>query len=136
VIDAEPAVRAWINAQATLVGAGNPLPKGAQLRALRSPYQGAYALLSIVGGTGSELTAEVDFQRARISAEIRGTKKEAAARGAVAYANALLSVRKPTQMGSAVCQFVDPSAITGPVDLSAIDNEPRYLVDADFYFRP
>jgi len=137
VIDAEKAVRAWVNANLALTGVDAPLPKGAHLRALRSPFKGAYVILVSVGGDGdADVVAELVYQRARISAEVRGVKKEQAAEAAIAYANAIMAVRKPTQMGTAVCEFVDARTLLGPVDLFTVDNEPRYVVDADFYFRP
>jgi hypothetical protein len=131
--DAEGAVRLWVNSRMDLVGPGGPLPKGAHLKRLRSPYQGAYVLLERIGG-GEALTPERPFDRARVSAQIIGLSKESAALGAIAFANAVAELRGAgTSMGSNVCLFA--SDITGPISLTELDNEPRYLVDADYYLQ-
>jgi len=132
-VDAEGAVKSWINANTSLSGPGTPLPKGAQLHRLRSPYQGAYIWLRRVGGTKAPKLAEVTLDRARVSAMIFGVSLEAAAVAATAYANAIDAIRTKTTMGSATCEFV--ANITGPMDTTTNQDEPRYLVDADFYLR-
>lgn len=136
VVDAEAAVRAWINSRtADLVGVGHPLQLGAHLNRPRSPGRGAYAWLSRVGGTPG-LTAETPVDLARISAAIYAPTKESAANAAVAYANALHALHVGagrTVMGDAVCVAVD--SISGPlwVDDSEGNHEQyRYLVDAEF----
>lgn len=132
--DAEGAIAAWINAQTgTLVGAGRPLAQGAHLTRRRSAANTCYALITLIAGS-AEVTPEVPHQRARISAQIYGPTKEAAAIAAHAYANAVLALRGvPTAAGPAMVLCSDN--LTGP--LYAIDvDEPRYLVDADFYFLP
>ena len=133
-VDAEAAVRDWINSlTATLVGAGRPLAQGAHLKRLRSAAGTCYALLSVVGGT-TGLAPEAPHHRARISASIYGPTKEAAATAAVAYANTVAGLRgAPQPMGAASCLCA--ADVTGPLYVIDID-EPRYLVDADFYFRP
>ena len=131
-VDAKGVVRQWINAQTMLVGAGHPLRLGAHFVHIRSPYEGAFALLSQVGGSD-------DFRagwasRARISASIYGMTWQTATLAAVAYANALRSLAVGnTAMTGATCLTVE--SITGPLD-SADRNEPRMLVDAVFVFRP
>jgi hypothetical protein len=133
-VDAKGAVRDWINAQTVdLVGAGRPLVKGAYLQRLRSPADGCYALLSLVGGS-PELTPERPWHRARVSAQIYGPTQEATDVAAAAYANAVASLRGvPVVMGSASCLCAD--GITGPLDAKDAD-EYRVVVDADFYLSP
>jgi hypothetical protein len=133
-VDAEGAVRDWVNSLQDLVGQGRPLQLGAHLGRLRSPGRGAYAYLLRVGGTPG-LTAERPLDQARISATIFAPTKEIACAGAVAYANALETLDgRPTPMGPAVvCQTVDN--ITGPVATDEHESnreQYRYLVDADF----
>lgn len=133
-IDSEGVLKEWVNSLSGpggLVGEGNPLALGAHLRRLRSPFRGAYALLSVVG-TPVPLVEERATAQARISASIYGVTKENAGRAAVAYANALTTVPvlKPVALGA---QIHTVDAITGPVYLGDIDEE-RYLVDADVYF--
>ncbi|MEU9888010.1 hypothetical protein [Sphaerisporangium sp. NPDC051011] len=130
VIVAVTAVRAWINSLDSLVGKGLPLALGA-FRAAdppRSPGQGAYALLSQVGGS-LELVAEEGIGRARISATIYAGTDEAAEAAAVAYLNTLEALTgDPAPMGDiARCLVADD--ITGPVALPDLG----YLIDADFY---
>lgn len=135
-VDAEGAVRDWINTQTTaLVGVGNPLQLGAFLDRLRSPAKGAYALISRVGGSRS-LTAERPFDLAMISASIYGTTKKDACDAAVAYVNALEALDgHRTPMGeTVVCQAVDN--IFGPVAIDGSltgEEQFRYLVDCEFH---
>jgi hypothetical protein len=137
VVEAEGAVRAWLNARADLVGQGKPIQLGAHLTRLRSPGRGAYAYLLRVGGLPA-LTAERPVDQARISVTLYAPTKETAALAATAYASALhvLSLGgPPVPMGpNALCRVVDN--ITGP---TAVDDhlsqreQHRYVVDADFF---
>lgn len=132
-VDAKGAVRAWVNSlTATLVGAGKPLALGAHFVRLRSPYSGAFLLLSQVGGDDVYLAEGA--QRARISGQVYATTQQTADLAAIAYANAVrqLGVGNVLMVG-AVC--LTAGNISGPVEADDGD-EPRRLVDADFYFRP
>lgn len=135
-VDAEGAVRAWLNGLLELVGPGNPIALGAfEEDPLRSPASGAYVLLARVGGT-SALTAEAPVDRARISGQVYGETKQVAKLAAYAYANALAGLDgTPTPMGEhAICKVVDSIAGPSYVDDHATTRERhRYLVDADFY---
>jgi len=133
-VDTKGIIRAWINAQTSLVGPGMPLPLGAHLKLLRSPFAGAYALVGIVGGTDT-LLAE-GCHRARVTVSLFGLSQEGAARAAVAYANQLRALRGGnTAMTGAVCLTIGD--ITGPLDVTPPGDEAaQYLVDADFYFLP
>lgn len=129
------AVRDWLNGRTgDLVGPGKPISLGAFRAHPRSPGQGAYVLLSRIGGS-QELTAEDGVDRARISASIFAGTDEAAELAATAYANAVTSLSgAPAAMGSAMALVAD--SISGPllVDQHDSDREQfQYLVDADFY---
>jgi hypothetical protein len=130
---ASTAVRAWVNSL-PIVGRGQPLALGAYLEPPRSPGQGAYALLSRVGRAG-DLVAEETVDSPRISATILAGTLEAAETAAVAYANAVDSLRGVrAQMGDTSCLVADN--IAGPlyVDLHRSTQEQyQFLVDADFY---
>lgn len=129
-----PAVRAWVNSNAALVGQGKPLALGAYLETSKSPGTGAYALLMRVG-RAVDLVAEETVDSPRISATILAGTLEAAETAAVAYANAVDSLRGAhTSMGAVSCLVADN--ITGPlyVDLGRSTQEQyQFLVDADFY---
>jgi hypothetical protein len=130
-----PAVRAWVNSNTALVGQGKPLALGAFLETTRSPGTGAYALLMRVG-RGDDLVAEETVDSPRVSATILAGTLEAAETAAVAYANAVDSLRGVrAQMGAVSCLVADN--ITGPlyVDLghSVTQEQYQFLVDADFY---
>lgn len=131
-VDAEAAVRDWVNGRTDLVGPGSPIQLGAHLgHGLRSPGRGAYVLLLRVGGVRA-LTAERPFDQARISATFRGTTKEMAANAAIAYVTALEGLSgAPVAMGPlVVCHVVDN--ITGPTAIDDGSAEYRYLADAEF----
>lgn len=132
-VAAVTAVRAWLNGRDDLVGEGNAFPLGAHRALLRSPGQGAYVLLSRVGG-GPGLTAEDGVDRARISASVYAGTDEAAENAATAYRNAVEGLSgAPAPMGTAQCLVADN--ISGPllIDQHAAGDQFVYAVDADFY---
>ena len=137
-VDAEGAVRDWINGRTDLAGEGMPLTHGAHLGRLRSPASGTYAYLLRIGGTRA-LTAERPVDQARISATVYGTTKETACLAATAYTTALEELDGiPTRMGPlAVCVTVDNISGPLPIDDHETNREQyRYVVDADFYLWP
>lgn len=130
--DAEGIVKNWINSRSDLVGPSKPLVRGAHLKRIRS--QGVYAMIMTVGTPG-DLTAERPIGRARISATIYASTKQAAAIAAVAYMTVLESINGvPEKAGDYKILVVDN--ITGPIpidDQLTTREEFRYLVDADFW---
>jgi len=134
-VDAEGALRDWINSVSGLTGQGNPISLGAHLKPLRSPASGSYVRLLLLTSS-PELTAERPIGRARVSGTIIGGTKEAASKAATAYANQLASLKgEPVLMGSCLCLIADN--IVGPQAINDQDtdkNQYRYLVDADLYF--
>jgi hypothetical protein len=134
-VDAEGLVADWVNRSANLVGDGRPLAKGAHLAArLTGALSACYALLDQVGG-GTAGGAENPDQRARISVQIYGPTKAAAAAAAAAYADQLAGFTRPWTNANGTILSVDDTSIAGPTWVPDVD-EPRYLVDADFYVRP
>lgn len=132
-VDVEGAVRNWVNRQTlTLVGPGLPLPLGAHLKRLRSPFRGSYALLSRVGG-GPDPASDVNVDGARVSAAVYGVTRRAAAQAAAAYGNLLTSVLAPVQVDGGTLYAV--TDVTGPLYLLDVDEE-RYVVDAVFHIQP
>lgn len=132
-VPAVAATVAWLNSRTDLVGAGNPILLGAFRRSgrPRSPGQGAYVLISQVGGS-PELLAEGGVARARISASVYAGTEEAAEAAAVAYAGAVEGLTgSPVQMG-AVARCLVADNLTGPLQVDAPD-EWLFLIDADFY---
>jgi len=136
-VDAEAAVRAWINGNASLTGgAAPPITQGAHLKRLDS-VRGTYVHLLLINTT-TGLIAEAPIGCARISGTVYGGKKDTAEAAARAYANELWSVLRlgqlPVTMGAATCRVIDN--ITGPLaidDYETSHEQYRYLVDADFY---
>lgn len=57
-IAAETAVRTWVNDNATLVGNGKPLSRGAYLHEQRSPADGAYAVITRTPEIPDSMVAE------------------------------------------------------------------------------
>ncbi|MFB4306987.1 hypothetical protein [Actinomadura sp. GTD37] len=134
-VDAEGAVKDWLNSRLDLVGHGNAIPLGAHLNRLRSPGKGAYAYLQLINGTRA-LAAEAPVHAARVSAMFYGTTRETASYAAVAYATALEALDGvPTPMGPGVlCHTV--ADVTGPVPRDEHDSNREqwvYIVDGDFY---
>jgi hypothetical protein len=132
-LDAAGAVRDWVNAQAALVGVGNPLQLGASLKQREGAASACYGLIVelpayLWGG------AEQPSHGQRISMQIYGPTKEAAALAAVAYGNALMpllqGVRSVTPQGVLI---VGVDNVDGPTWIPDGD-EPRYVVDCDFLF--
>jgi hypothetical protein len=144
VVDAEGALRAWINSlTTTLVGDGKPLALGLWLgdgpretTRLRSPYRGAYGVLARVGG-GPRMTDESPWDWPRISTSVYGVTRLQAHTAAIAYANTLATLDgapvavtwTPPDALERVATLLVCQDITGP--LWAPDgDEARYLVDA------
>jgi hypothetical protein len=132
-LDVEGAIRAWVNAQTALVGAGKPLPLGVHLRRLRSPDRGAYLLLSRIGG-GPDPAADANVDQARLSAAVYGVTKAAAALGAAAYGN-LLAAQVGAPQAITGGRLLTVTDITGPLYLPDGDEE-RYVLDAVFHIQP
>jgi len=132
-VDATGILKDWINTQTALVGPNNPLHLGAHLRLLRSPGQGAYALLSKVGGDDN-WTAEGITSRARISASIFGYTEEQATVASIAYINTVNQIKavKPIVRN---CKIQNVDGFTGPLVVPSTQGV-QYLVDVDLYLIP
>jgi hypothetical protein len=124
-VDAEGQLKAWANGLTGLVGVGNPLGGGIHLHRMRSPGKLTYGHLSRIGGYADTGDAPIDY--ARMSTSVYGMTQEAAALGAVAWANCLRALDgQPVALGAAT--FLAATSITGPL-LQYDNDEPRYLVD-------
>lgn len=141
-IQAEAAVRAWVNGRLDLTGtqtAPGPLPLGAYLTAPRSPSSSAYAVISRQQGTQQRLVAEDtgELDCAQVLAEIFAGTQQAAELGAAAYAKAVRSLSgAPVVMGDSGVTCLVTDNVTGPQDITVPpDQGEQYLfhVTADFY---
>lgn len=143
VVDAERAVKDWINGQGALADRNNPqapLKGGAQFKRLDA-VRSTYAYVRLIANSTGEL-AEVPLQMARVSATVYGPTQELAMAGAAALANALwaviLAARFPVPMSRGIqCMKIDN--VTGPLpidDYETTREQFRYLVDADYYLAP
>jgi hypothetical protein len=130
--DAVAAVRAWGNAQAALVGAGNPIALGFfDARRLRSPGRGCYAFVE-ADQDGFSLDAEGLTQLWRLSIGVRSaTDKEAAERGALALADSLRAISATQPLAAGVRLLMAVSVVVN--DDSSTDDEPLFTVQADLY---
>jgi hypothetical protein len=135
-VDAEEAVRQWVNAHPDLKGPGLPLTLGAFLdpAKVRSPQGATWVVLTRIGRRPDDSEARLD--PARVSGVLYGSTIEAVALAATAYANALTALIPGTSVGGLRCNGV--SVDTGPLRLPAdpASRQPRYLVDATFDFAP
>lgn len=127
-IDAEQAVRVWLNSLTDLVGAGNPLVKGVHLNPLHGDHL-SWAEQQSTGGSAA-LSAENPDMRAALSWLVYGRTREAASTAAVALANALETLDgRAFEGGLLVADNVTFPYWTpdGPV--------ARYAVSAELYLR-
>lgn len=141
-VDAEGAVRAWINLQDQLVGQNAPLALGCHLQHLRGKPQGCYAVLTLIDSFDDP--GDLPMSYARVSASIYGGQRQKTAIAAAAYANAIRTLQ-----GSPVVLTVerDGTPLLVPCTLQAADTitgprfypdglEDTYLVDAVFMLTP
>jgi hypothetical protein len=131
-VDAERAVKDWINGQDDLSGPGRPLVKGATLARLQGALSTTYALVTRTGG-GAAFGAEAPHWRAAMMAQVYGPSKETAGRAADALAVALVTrlAGAPAVLpGVGTIMVVDN--LTGPTWTPDFD-EPRYTVAFDVY---
>lgn len=138
-VDAIGAARTWINAQADLVGMGNPLQKGAHLKELDGAEDACYAWLTMLPGTTTTGGAESPQMLARLSAAVYGPTIEAVSRASLALADALVTrlagqwtvVGDP---GNQVQVWVGDD-INGPADIPD-GNLIRHTVDFTLIMQP
>jgi hypothetical protein len=134
-VDAEGALRFWLQSVATLVGPNQPVSLGFFLERQRSKNAGTYGQLGRLAGTDA-FGVEASADMARMTCSIFSTTRQAAALGAVAYANTLrtLSTIKPA-LAEYDCVIRLADNISGPLWVPNPDKAlPQYLVDADIYF--
>jgi hypothetical protein len=134
-VDAVGALRSWINAQtATLVGAGNPLQKGAHLHHLVGARPAVYALLEELPSRHSDDSPEDPDMIAVVSFQVYGDTREAATAGAVALAEALTSLTgTPALVEGATLQAADD--VQGPSWIPDGDT-PRLILQATVRMSP
>jgi hypothetical protein len=140
-VAAEVAVQAWINARASLTG--GTLSRGAFLAGygLRSPADGAYALLSrtTAGSLGSVVAESSNPSLARIQAYVFAGTVEAAEAAAADLASAFHELRgNPEPCGqtgvTVLCtdNVVEPNYVPQPADGG---EQHCFQVAADFVLR-
>lgn len=135
-VDAVGAMMAWINSRtATLVGEGKPLQMGAYLKFQRGGDPVTYVLLEEQFSSRSDDSAENPDMIARLSGQVFGGTREAAAAAATALAEEL-----STQLCG--CQTAVPGAvlfvsddIQGPSWFPDGD-QPRMLLNWTVRMRP
>lgn len=131
VVDAERAIKEWINQQADLSGPGKLLAKGATLARLQGALTATYALVSHTGG-GTAFGAESPDWRAAMTVQVYGPSKETASRAADALAVTLVTrlAGKPADVPGGRIIVVDN--LSGPLWSPDFD-EPRYTLSFDAY---
>ncbi len=143
-VQAEKAVRAWVNQRADLVGttgSPGPLGHGAYLIGQVFPSGGAFAVITRQQGTPQQMTGEDDgsIDCASVVAEIFGGTQQAAETAAAAYAVAVRSLSGlPEVMGDSGVTCLVADNVTGPQDISVPPDQGElysFHVTADFYLR-
>jgi len=142
-VQAEKAVRAWVNSRTDMVGyppgAPGPLGHGAFLIGQKFPSGGAFAVISRANGPAQQMVAEDtgEIDCAQVLAEIFGATQAAAETAAAAYATAVRGLTgAPVAMGDSGVTCMVADNVTGPMDISVPpDQGELYLfhVTADFY---
>lgn len=134
-VDAERAVKDWLNSQDDLSGPGRPLGKGATLARLQGALTLAYALVSRTGG-GLAFGAESPDLRAAMTVWVYGPSKETAEHGAAALVAAVTDrlAGRPVEVAG-VGRIVVADRLDGPAWSPDFD-EPRYIVTFDVYLTP
>lgn len=131
-VDAEAAARDLVNGMSALVGAGNPMPKGALLEPLRTDAV-AHCIAQVTGGAAA-LSVENPDDRASVTYVVHGRTREASAKAATALANELeaLGGIQRAAGSDAACLVADN--VQRPI--YAPDTAgPRHLVGCDLYLR-
>ncbi len=131
-LDAEQATKDLVNGLVALVGAGNPLVKGAHLQILHGDFV-AYAEIQVTGG-GAALSAENPDHRSSVTFLVRGRTRESAAGAAVALANALEAMTGAGSPAGDSARCLVADNVTAPIYLPE-QAGPRYQVTADLFFR-
>lgn len=134
-VDAVGVIAAWINDQTTgLVGAGNPLQKGATFKHLGGAASAVYALLEELPARQSDSGAEDPDMLAVVSFQVYGASREAATKGAVALAEAITGLRgMPAVVGTAKIWASDD--VQGPY-WAPDGDASRLIVQATFRLSP
>lgn len=134
-VDAAGAARAWINAQTTgLVGAGNPLQKGAHLHHLVGARPAVYTLIEELPAQRSADSPEDPDMMAVLSFQVYGDTREAATAGAVALAEALSGLSGMPAFVTGAKLWVSDD-IQGPYWAPDGDT-PRLILQATIRMRP
>jgi hypothetical protein len=127
-VEAEAAVRAWINANTALVDPdGNdderPLARGAYLRSQRSPADGPYVVLARTppgGGEAPVAEPAPELDVARFTFQVYAGTEDAAEHGAVALLKALGGLTgNPVPAGGTGIWILTHGLITGPTFIPA-----------------
>lgn len=141
-VQAEKAVRAWVNQRADLVGtqgAPGPLGHGAYLVGQVFPSGGAFAVISRQQGPPQQMVAEDtgEIDCASVLAEIYGGTQATAEAAAAAYADAVRSLTgAPAVMGDSGVTCLVADNVTGPLDVPVPPDQGElyvFHVTADFY---
>jgi hypothetical protein len=133
-LDAGGAVKEWVNTVSGLTGASNPIPLGASLKQREGAANAAYGYIVELPAT-TWGGAEHQSLSARIELQIYGPTKEAAATAAVAYCEALMTLVHGQRaiLPESGATLVGADNVEGP-QWFPDNEEPRYIVDADFLF--
>lgn len=134
-VDAVGAARLWINAQTTgLVGVGNPLQAGAHLKHLQGATPAVYVLLEELPSRPTDDSPEDPDMLAILSFQVYGGTREATTAGAVALANALMTLQgMPAVVAGAKLWVSDD--VQGPY-WAPDGNLPRLIIQATVRMSP
>jgi alkyl hydroperoxide reductase subunit AhpF len=130
--DVEGALRAWVNAQGDICGAGKVLPNGVVLNEPRSPATGAIATVETIStGNASEKWHEAMVAFHVLAVGSRGGRG-AAQKAAAALANKLpyASAVVVTTTAGEVVRILSIVDVIGPTLSGNIGGETEYRVQA------
>jgi hypothetical protein len=136
MINIGEAVRVWANTlTGSLVGPGRPVALGFPEQRLRSPARGAYGIVDYALDDGGADAEGTTCRAAVVVTIFSATDPQAARAGALAVADALLSINQ-VRPSNSFAQLLMASRVTVAdteiVDAStSSDDEPSYQVRAD-----
>lgn len=138
-VNAEGALRDWVNSQTVAAAPASPLQSvltgGADLATRRGTGEAPYAVITRIGGPSTVGLAPVD--RPRFQVEVLSSNRKTAERAAVALSTALEAMwGAPVVMGVGTTATCRGALVESMVYSPGLNNTPRYVLTVSATFSP